>query len=95
MYLFIEKKKIHYRRYILFISQDLVAFAGLDEMASEVFSVQLPLSLSPLYSNLGGTLQDHGIVGPSTLYVLWLSSDEIQVKKKNVLLHYVIITNGN
>lgn len=70
----------------LLLTQDLVAFAGVDDMASEVFSVQFPLSPTPLYSNLTGTLEDHGITGASTLYVLWLSLDEVQVRKCDTCL---------
>lgn len=58
--------------------QHLVAFAGTDEMATEVFSVQPAMSSNAIYSSSTGAIKDHGINGPCTLYVLWLSSNQVQ-----------------
>nr|XP_055028588.1 uncharacterized protein LOC129417784 [Misgurnus anguillicaudatus] len=58
--------------------QDLFAFAGSDNMASEVFSVQLAWSSNQILSTADGSLSNHDISSPSTLYVLWMSSVQIE-----------------
>ncbi|XP_048010698.1 uncharacterized protein LOC125244620 [Megalobrama amblycephala] len=58
--------------------QDLFAFAGSDDMASEVFRVQLSWSSNTILSTVDGNLLDHEISRPSTLYVLWMSGVQIE-----------------
>nr|XP_023659477.1 uncharacterized protein LOC111839631 [Paramormyrops kingsleyae] len=59
--------------------QDLVAFVGMDEMASEIFSLQPAMSSNLLLSTLSGTILNQGISSPQTLFVLWMSGDEVLV----------------
>ncbi|XP_049334291.1 uncharacterized protein LOC111190304 [Astyanax mexicanus] len=47
-------------------------------MASEVFSLQLAMSPTPMLSTLTGTLEVNGISESCTLYVLWMSGDDVQ-----------------
>ncbi|XP_054883092.1 G2/M phase-specific E3 ubiquitin-protein ligase-like [Poeciliopsis prolifica] len=47
-------------------------------MASEIFSVQQAISSTPIDSTSSGSLMDHGIATSVTLYVLWISTLEIQ-----------------
>nr|XP_023686488.1 uncharacterized protein LOC111853611 [Paramormyrops kingsleyae] len=58
--------------------QDLVAFAGCDEMASETFSLQVAMSPTSLLSTKEGSIVDNGITAPCTLYILWMSGDEVE-----------------
>ncbi|XP_054876983.1 uncharacterized protein LOC129352142 [Poeciliopsis prolifica] len=58
--------------------QVLFDFVGQDEMASEIFSVQQAISSTPIDSTSSGSLMDHGIATSVTLYVLWISTLEIQ-----------------
>ncbi|ROI15246.1 G2/M phase-specific E3 ubiquitin-protein ligase [Anabarilius grahami] len=58
--------------------KDLFAFAGSDDMASEVFRVQLSWSSNTILSTVDGSLLDHEISRPSTLYVLWMSGVQIE-----------------
>nr|XP_023665910.1 uncharacterized protein LOC111842969 isoform X2 [Paramormyrops kingsleyae] len=67
--------------------QDLVAFAGCDEMASEIFSLQMAMSPTSLLSTKEGSIADNGITAPCTLYILWMSGDEVELRIKCQLLH--------
>ncbi|KAA0724142.1 hypothetical protein E1301_Tti020080 [Triplophysa tibetana] len=58
--------------------KDLFAFAGSDNMASEVFSVQLAWSSNTILSTVDGSLSDYEISSPSNLYVLWMSGVQIE-----------------
>ncbi|KAG5275392.1 hypothetical protein AALO_G00119760 [Alosa alosa] len=58
--------------------QDLVAFAGMDDMSSEVFSLQLAMSPTPILSTSTGTLADNGIHESCTMYVLWMAGHEVE-----------------
>ncbi|KAF4115370.1 hypothetical protein G5714_002859 [Onychostoma macrolepis] len=58
--------------------QDLFAFAGSDDMASEIFRLQLSWSSNTILSTVDGSLSDHEIRRPSTLYVLWMSGAQIE-----------------
>ncbi|XP_015259137.1 PREDICTED: G2/M phase-specific E3 ubiquitin-protein ligase-like isoform X2 [Cyprinodon variegatus] len=58
--------------------QFLFDFVGQDEMASEIFSVQQATSSTPIESTSSGSLMDHGITTSVTLYVLWISTVDIQ-----------------
>ncbi|XP_043983724.1 G2/M phase-specific E3 ubiquitin-protein ligase-like [Gambusia affinis] len=60
--------------------QVLFDFVGQDEMASEIFSVQQATSSTPTESTSSGSLMDHGITTSATLYVLWISTLDIQEK---------------
>lgn len=59
--------------------KDLFAFVGSDNMASEVFSVQLVRSSNTILSTVDGTLSDYEISSSSTLYVIWMSGVQIEV----------------
>ncbi|XP_013855809.1 G2/M phase-specific E3 ubiquitin-protein ligase [Austrofundulus limnaeus] len=58
--------------------QVLFDFVGQDEMASEIFSVQQATSSIPIESTSSGSLMDHDITTSATLYVLWISTLDIQ-----------------
>ncbi|XP_032402207.1 G2/M phase-specific E3 ubiquitin-protein ligase-like [Xiphophorus hellerii] len=58
-------------------------------MASEIFSVQQATSSKPIESTSSGSLMDHGITTSATLYVLWISTLDIQERcpvQANVVL---------
>lgn len=80
---------------ILFVVKDLFAFAGSDNMASEVFSVQLAWSSNTILSTVDGSLSDHEISSPSTLYVLWMSGAQIEVSFtfKNIYIKKHVLTS--
>ncbi|KAM9486838.1 uncharacterized protein Hap1MRO34_006736 [Clarias gariepinus] len=59
--------------------QDLFDFVGQEDMASEIFEVQEATSSKSIKSSSSGSILDHGIKAPSTLYVLWLSHQDVQV----------------
>ncbi|KAL7865492.1 hypothetical protein SRHO_G00107390 [Serrasalmus rhombeus] len=58
--------------------QVLFDCVGQDEMASEIFSVQEATLSTPIESTSSGSLMDHGINTSATLYVLWISTLNIQ-----------------
>uniref|UniRef100_A0A3B1KJW9 G2/M phase-specific E3 ubiquitin-protein ligase-like n=1 Tax=Astyanax mexicanus TaxID=7994 RepID=A0A3B1KJW9_ASTMX len=58
--------------------QDLVAFAGNVDMASEIFSLQKAMSPISILSTQRGSLADNGITAQCTLYILWMSGDEVE-----------------
>ncbi|KAL6484547.1 hypothetical protein MHYP_G00065920 [Metynnis hypsauchen] len=58
--------------------QVLFDFVGQDEMASEIFSVQEATLSTPIESTSSESLMDHGINTSATLYVLWISTLNIQ-----------------
>ncbi|KAM9486989.1 G2/M phase-specific E3 ubiquitin-protein ligase-like isoform 2-T2 [Clarias gariepinus] len=58
--------------------QDLFDFVGQEDMASEIFEVQEATSSKSIKSSSSGSILDHGIKAPSTLYVLWLSHQDVQ-----------------
>lgn len=48
-------------------------------MASEIFEVQEATLSEPIKSSSSVLIMDHGIKAPTTLYVLWLSTQHVQV----------------
>ncbi|XP_030294372.1 uncharacterized protein LOC115594428 isoform X2 [Sparus aurata] len=56
----------------------LFDFVGRDEAASEVFKVQEAGSSTAIESTSGGLILDQGIQTNSTLYVLWMSSMDVE-----------------
>lgn len=63
---------------IVFIPQDLISFAGSDNVASGIFKLQPALSQKCVQSVFTSSVLDYG-KGPCALYVLWLSKDAVQV----------------
>lgn len=62
-----------------FTSQHVVAFAGSEEMATEIFTLQNAMSCTALQSTRRGSLADSGITAPCTLYILWMLADALEV----------------
>uniref|UniRef100_UPI0037E7F621 uncharacterized protein n=1 Tax=Semicossyphus pulcher TaxID=241346 RepID=UPI0037E7F621 len=58
--------------------RDIVAFAGSEEMASEIFSLQKAMSPTAHLSTRGSSLADNGITEPCTLYINWMSGDAVE-----------------
>ncbi|XP_049898937.1 G2/M phase-specific E3 ubiquitin-protein ligase-like [Epinephelus moara] len=58
--------------------QVLFDFVGQHEMASEIFKVQEATSSRSIESNSFGSIMDHDLKASSTLYVLWLSNQDVQ-----------------
>ncbi|XP_048837368.1 uncharacterized protein LOC125711944 isoform X3 [Brienomyrus brachyistius] len=63
--------------------QHIVAFAGSEEMASEIFTLQKAMSCTSLQSTQRGSLADNGITAPCTLYILWMLGDALEDIKSN------------
>ncbi|XP_035272499.1 PH domain-containing protein DDB_G0287875-like isoform X2 [Anguilla anguilla] len=66
------------RFYVTQSIQILFDFAGLDDMATDVFHIQTASSSTTTPSTSTGTLSEHGITTPSTVYVLWLGPGEVE-----------------
>ncbi|KAF5897304.1 G2/M phase-specific E3 ubiquitin-protein ligase-like, partial [Clarias magur] len=58
--------------------QDLLDFVGQEDMTSEIFEVQEAISSQSIKSSSSGSIMDHGIKAPSTLYVRWFSNQDVQ-----------------
>ncbi|KAJ8372633.1 hypothetical protein AAFF_G00280490 [Aldrovandia affinis] len=58
--------------------QVLFDFAGSDDMATDVFHVQMANSSTVTPSTASGTLSELGLTAPTTVYALWLGSQEVQ-----------------
>nr|XP_023669462.1 uncharacterized protein LOC111844854 isoform X2 [Paramormyrops kingsleyae] len=63
--------------------QHIVAFAGSEEMATEIFTLQNAMSRTSLQSTQRGSLADSGITAPCTLYILWMLGDALEDIKSN------------
>lgn len=56
-------------------------FVGQDNSSTEIFSIREATSGVQIDSNtLSGSIEDHNIMGFSTLYILWTASPEEEVK---------------
>ncbi|KAJ8247628.1 hypothetical protein GJAV_G00248470 [Gymnothorax javanicus] len=66
--------------------QVLFDFVGSDAMATEVFHIQTATSCTATPSTAMGTLSEHGITGPTTVYALWLSPEDVQEKVTQISL---------
>ncbi|XP_055770411.1 uncharacterized protein LOC129846488 [Salvelinus fontinalis] len=56
----------------------LFDFVGEDDASSEVFTLQAAAGFASLKSTINGSLEDYGIRESTTLYVLWLSVEDVQ-----------------
>ncbi|KAL7383292.1 hypothetical protein ABVT39_008231 [Epinephelus coioides] len=74
-----EMKKQAYQAFEERRQKVLFDFVGQHEMASEIFKVQEATSSRSTESNSSGSIMDHDLKASSTLYVLWLSNQDVQV----------------
>lgn len=54
-------------------------YAGDDDSASEIFWLSMPSVGTRLSSTMTGTLEEHNLMTPCTLFVQWLEGDEVEV----------------
>ncbi|KAI1887918.1 hypothetical protein AGOR_G00195430 [Albula goreensis] len=74
--------------------QILFDFAGSDDMATEVFHIQTATSSTGTPSTATGSLSEHGLCGPTTVYVLWLGPEEVQEMLSHNTLVSVPVTSS-
>lgn len=60
-------------------------FVGDDDASSEVFSLQAAVGFATLKSTINGSLEEHDIRESTTLYVFWLSVEDVQVTSMTLL----------
>lgn len=65
---------------------------GQEDSATEMFSMREAGSGIEISSSLSGSIQDHNIMGFSTLYVLWSAASEYEVQYLEGILN---ILDGN
>ncbi|XP_052396257.1 G2/M phase-specific E3 ubiquitin-protein ligase-like [Carassius gibelio] len=58
--------------------QILMDYAGNDNSASEIFWLSMPSAGTRLSSTMTGTLEEHNLTTPCTLFVQWLEGDEVE-----------------
>lgn len=62
-----------------FSKQNLMDFAGNNDLASEIFFLSVASAGTRLLSTMTGTLAEHNLTTPCTLFVLWLEGEEVEV----------------
>lgn len=55
------------------------AGASDDNSACEIFGLSMPSVGTRLSSTMTGTLEEHNLMTPCTLFVQWLEGDEVEV----------------
>lgn len=55
-------------------------FVGQDNSSTEIFSIREATGVQIDSNTLSGSIEDHNIMGFSTLYILWTASPEEEVK---------------
>ncbi|XP_057198976.1 G2/M phase-specific E3 ubiquitin-protein ligase-like isoform X1 [Triplophysa rosa] len=64
--------------------QNLMDYAGNDDSASEIFWLSMPSAGTRLSSTMTGTLEQHNLTIPCTLFVQWLEGEEVKEILMNV-----------
>ncbi|XP_058629589.1 G2/M phase-specific E3 ubiquitin-protein ligase-like [Onychostoma macrolepis] len=63
--------------------QNLMDYAGNDDSASEIFWLSMPSAGTRLSSTMTGTLEEHNLTTPCTLFVQWLEGQEVEQIRLN------------
>ncbi|XP_051989784.1 uncharacterized protein LOC127648961 [Xyrauchen texanus] len=63
--------------------QNLMDYAGNEDSASEIFWLSMPSVGTRLLSTMTGTLEEHNLTTPCTLFVQWLEGEEVEEIRLN------------